>query len=155
MPKEGTPSQLSIIIPVIGGSLLFVLLIVIVAAAYVHREKRRYTQRSRVFELSKYKPPVLTPPVFNPVNPPDEWELDPDDVTLLEVIGEGFFGVVLKAQVFHKPSPRWMVRSRMNSSVRSNSSRRRSSRSSSVDGKQTIKSVVACKMLKGERQTCK
>ena len=81
-------------------------------------------------------PPAVSDSV-KPAKPPDEWEIDRSNLMLLEKIGEGFFGVVLKAHVFHKKpseSQRWMVR--------------RIRTGSNIDGDET-KSVVACKMLKG------
>ena len=42
----------------------------------------------------------LRPPRFDPVVAPSEPpELDPEDLTLLDVLGEGFFGVVLKGEL--------------------------------------------------------
>ena len=65
------------------------------------------------------------------VEPPDEWEVNAGDMTLLEKLGNGFFGVVHRAYLYHSPS----------------SSPRRHGKAKNSLGDQ--KSVVACKMLKG------
>ena len=65
------------------------------------------------------------------VEPPDEWEVNAGDMTLLEKLGNGFFGVVHRAYLYHSPSSR---------------SRRRGKAKNSLGDQ---KSVVACKMLKG------
>ncbi|XP_065844670.1 uncharacterized protein [Oscarella lobularis] len=63
--------------------------------------------------------------------PSDEWEVNSGDMTLLEKLGGGFFGVVYKAYLYHSPSGRMSMLARKE-------------RSSFGDEK----SVVACKMLK-------
>ena len=124
---------------VIASSIVvFVLLIVVVAVFCVCRERRRAEKirRQVVQPALPVSPPTVSDSV-KPVKPLDEWEIDRGDLMLLERIGEGFFGVVLKAQVFHRQpleSQRWMVR--------------RSRTGSDVSGDET-KSIVACKMLKG------
>ena len=64
----------------------------------------------------------------------DDWEVSRGDLTLLERIGEGFFGVVVKAVLYHNPS------NRLNTQC--GPVRRQS-------GDNEYKSIVACKMLKG------
>ena len=64
--------------------------------------------------------------------PSDEWEINSGNMSLLEKLGDGFFGVVYKAYLYHSPSGRL---SRLD----------RKERNSLGDEK----SVVACKMLKG------
>ena len=64
--------------------------------------------------------------------PSDEWEVNSGDMTLLEKLGDGFFGVVYKAYLYHSPSRRTSMLARKE-------------RNSFGDEK----SVVACKMLKG------
>ena len=71
-------------------------------------------------------PAPKSPP--DPCRRPDEWEINHDDVMLLEKIGEGLFGVVHKAQLFHRPSSQWKRMRHRNSN----------------------KSFVACKMHKGK-----
>ncbi|XP_065844331.1 uncharacterized protein [Oscarella lobularis] len=63
--------------------------------------------------------------------PSDEWEINSGNMSLLEKLGDGFFGVVYKAYLYHSPSGRL---SRLD----------RKERNSLGDEK----SVVACKMLK-------
>ncbi|XP_065842852.1 uncharacterized protein [Oscarella lobularis] len=62
----------------------------------------------------------------------DDWDVNLGDLTLLERIGEGFFGVVVKAVLYRNPSNRL----NMQCGVRRQS------------GDNEYKSVVACKMLK-------
>ena len=71
--------------------------------------------------------------------PPDRWEVNRGDMTLLEKLGDGFFGVVHKAYLFHCPNRGLLSRL----SILSSQSRNESGSSASE------KSVVACKMLKG------
>ena len=65
--------------------------------------------------------------------PSDKWEVNSGDMTLLEKLGDGFFGVVYKAYLYHSLSERISMLAR------------KESNSLSYE-----KSVVACKMLKGE-----
>ena len=65
----------------------------------------------------------------------DDWDVNLGDLTLLERIGEGFFGVVVKAVLYRNPSNRL----NMQCGVRRQS------------GDNEYKSVVACKMLKGAK----
>ena len=65
----------------------------------------------------------------------DDWEVNLGDLTLLERIGEGFFGVVVKAVLYRNPSNRL----NMQCGVRRQS------------GDNEYKSAVACKMLKGAK----
>ena len=128
-------SQSTIIVSIIVSFVLFVLLIVVVAVVCVRRERRRAAKSRR--RLQALNPPSSdsVEPAIKPLD--DEWEIDRGDLMLLEKIGEGFFGVVLKAKVFHRQpleSQRWMVR--------------RSRTGTNIGGNET-KSIVACKMLKG------
>ena len=65
------------------------------------------------------------------VEPPDEWEVSSGDMTLLEKLGDGFFGVVHKAYLYRRPSR--------------NTAKIAANETSSFGNE---KSVVACKMLK-------
>ena len=68
--------------------------------------------------------------------PADEWEVNSGDMTLLEKLGDGFFGVVHRAYLYHRPS--------------GSLSRLARKESNSFDNR----SEVACKMLKGASRSC-
>ena len=64
--------------------------------------------------------------------PSDEWEVNFGDMTLLEKLGEGFFGVVYRAYLYHNQSRRFSLQARKDRNFLGDD-----------------KSIVACKMLKG------
>ena len=66
----------------------------------------------------------------------DEWEVNSGDMTLLEKLGAGFFGVVHRAYLYHRPSGSLSRLARKESNSFGN------------------KSEVACKMLKGASLSC-
>ena len=66
------------------------------------------------------------------VEPPDEWEVNLGNMTLLEKLGGGFFGVVYRAYLYQSSS--------------GGSSRQARKEKISFENE---KLVVACKMLKG------
>ena len=66
----------------------------------------------------------------------DEWEVNSGDMTLLERLGDGFFGVVHRAYLYHRPSGSLSKLARKESDLFNN------------------RSEVACKMLKGAWRSC-
>ena len=70
----------------------------------------------------------LATAAFDSVQLRDNWEISRGDIFLLEKIGQGAFGVVVKAHLYHKSSSRLSIR----------------------DLEEENKSTVACKMLKGK-----
>ncbi|XP_065840054.1 uncharacterized protein [Oscarella lobularis] len=72
----------------------------------------------------------LATAAFDSVQLRDNWEISRGDIFLLEKIGQGAFGVVVKAHLYHKSSSRLSIR----------------------DLEEENKSTVACKMLKGSCQ---
>ena len=66
----------------------------------------------------------------------DEWEVNSGDMTLLEKLGDGFFGVVHRAYLYHRSA--------------GNSSRLAQKDRNSFSNR----SEVACKMLKGASRLC-
>ncbi|XP_065844501.1 uncharacterized protein [Oscarella lobularis] len=107
-------SKLKIILPIVISSLILIVFSVIVFVIYARRK-------------ALLRGSLLGPDL---VEPPDEWEVNAGDMTLLEKLGNGFFGVVHRAYLYHSPSSR---------------SRRRGKAKNSLGDQ---KSVVACKMLK-------
>ena len=63
----------------------------------------------------------------------DEWEISRGDLHVLEKIGEGFFGIVHKAYLYHHALKQQKMRSELKRDF----------------GNDDYKSAVACKMLKG------
>ncbi|XP_065840044.1 uncharacterized protein [Oscarella lobularis] len=122
--KDSSVPLFTIIVSVISSSVVFVL--AVLSATYIRRKQQR----------SAY-------PAFDSLQLRDNWEINRGDVFLLETIGQGAFGVVLKAHLYHQSSPRSPTRTSMRSSIRSRFR-------SDPDGKK--KSIVACKMLKGPCQ---
>ena len=112
-------SQLTIILSVVGSFVFFVFVIVIAVVVYARFNSGEYRSAE---SLSSPAPPPHSR------KRPDEWEINHDDVMLLEKIGEGLFGVVHKAQLLHRPSSHW---------------KRMRHRTSN-------KAFVACKMHKGQ-----
>ena len=47
----------------------------------------------------------------------DEWEINPGNIMLLEKIGEGFFGVVREAYLYHDTEKRLTLESRIGSDI--------------------------------------
>ncbi|XP_065841366.1 fibroblast growth factor receptor-like [Oscarella lobularis] len=133
-----------VIVVSVGVSVLVVVLIVVFAVVYVRREKRRYsTSAGKRMQLPNYRPPMALP-LFDPTpEPPDEWEIRPEDLRLLDVMGEGFFGVVLRAEVSHRAETPLMTQKRLSMNLRRDPSMRRRSSTS-----RKIRTLVACKMLK-------
>ena len=112
------------VLPVVG-SFVFLLVFIFVAVAVCvccHRGKCRSAN------LSSPAPRSRIPSRTDSCKRPDAWEISHGDVTLLEKIGEGLFGVVHKAQLLHEPSLQ----------------------PKTVQHRISNKSFVACKMLKGK-----
>ena len=103
------------------------------------QEKRKYQDHLNQLELDTFHPPVLPPVVFNSNEEPDEWEIEADNLNLLEILGEGFFGIVLKAEVYHHGPP-----------VTPGSVRPLGTLNGIGAKGKMEKTIVACKMLKGE-----
>ncbi|XP_065826081.1 uncharacterized protein [Oscarella lobularis] len=141
-PEESKSSILYIVLPVLGGLIVVAAIVVIVAVACVRRQKQGYRTRVHQLELATYRPPHLAPGV-DLTEPPDEWELNPENLTLLEVLGEGYFGVVLKGEIVRGVEPTPSTPRRLNSArgLRHTSVHSRGSTSK-------VKTIVACKMLK-------
>ena len=120
-----------IISPVVG-SITLIFFAVIIFVAYARRRAQRFSWSP----LGSFF-----------AEPPDEWEVNRGDMTLLEKLGDGFFGVVHKAYLFR--TPKRSLSSRLSSRfssrllILSSQSRKDSTFSASE------KSVVACKMIKG------
>ncbi|XP_065841406.1 uncharacterized protein [Oscarella lobularis] len=133
-----------VIVVSVGVSVLVVVLIVVFAVVYVRLEKRRYsTAAEKRMQLPDYRPPMALP-LFDPTSePPDEWEIRPEDLRLLDVMGKGFFGVVLRAEVSHRAEAPLMTQKRLSMKLRRDPSMRRRSSTS-----RKIRTLVACKMLK-------
>ncbi|XP_065844704.1 tyrosine-protein kinase receptor torso-like [Oscarella lobularis] len=110
--ESSSNSHWKIIISVI--SFVFVVVIAIFLVFYGRRRVLR--RKGFVSDLDK---------------PADEWEVNSGDMTLLEKLGDGFFGVVHRAYLYHRPS--------------GSLSRLARKESNSFDNR----SEVACKMLKG------
>ena len=108
-------SHLKVILSVIG-SIAFVSFVITVCAVYARRNsfRQRRALGSDSFE------------------PPDEWEVNPGNMALLEKLGDGFFGVVYRAYLYQSSSV--------------SSSRQARKERNSFENE---KLVVACKMLKG------
>ena len=107
---------------IISVSLTFVVSFVIVFIVYV---RRRATLSRRSFFRSLF------------VDAPDKWEVNPGDMTLLERLGDGFFGIVHKAHLYQRTSRNFLALPEKERSSLGNE-----------------KLVVACKMLKGIEKLC-
>ncbi|XP_065831446.1 platelet-derived growth factor receptor alpha-like isoform X2 [Oscarella lobularis] len=120
--QDSQISQLAIILSVVVS---FAFPIIIAVAVYVRcrSDRRRFADPLSLPDSESFKRL-------------DEWEINHDDMYLLEKIGEGFFGVVHKAQLLHRPTS-------LCKTVRHPNSGR--------DGTEK-NSFVACKMLKGRHQ---
>ncbi|XP_065838937.1 uncharacterized protein [Oscarella lobularis] len=107
----------------VGITAAFLTLTVGTIVVYGGMKKRRHKRllRANLF-LNSYRPPAIAPRHFTH-KVCDSWEISPQNLVLLEKLGEGFFGVVLKAEMTKQVS-----------TVRRSKSFRRK--------------VVACKMLK-------
>lgn len=145
-----SPSDSFPIGPVAGagaGLVLLITLIVIIAFIAIRREKRKYQYRlSQQLELDSFHPPVLPPIDFDPEEEPDEWEICSENLTLLDTVGEGFFGIVLKGQVCHSGPPITTNNVQPLGTLCHGKGRKRLF---GHDKMETM-TVVACKMLKGE-----
>jgi hypothetical protein len=119
--------------------MLIAVVTVIIVFFAILREKQKYQHHLNQLELDTFRPPVLPPAPFNVDEEPDEWEIEADNLNLLEVLGEGFFGIVLKAEVYHYGPPATSDNVRPLGTLCG----------SEAKGKMD-KTVVACKMLKGE-----
>ncbi|XP_065844363.1 uncharacterized protein [Oscarella lobularis] len=106
-------SQWKIILSVVC-SFTFVAFVIIACVVYARR---------KAFRLNSFG--------LDFAEPSDKWEVNSGDMTLLEKLGDGFFGVVYKAYLYHSLSERISMLAR------------KESNSLSYE-----KSVVACKMLK-------
>ena len=135
----------------VSVSVLVVVLIVIVAVAYAvtyfRRTKGSYsTSSENRIQLPNYRPPMIALSTFSPtLEPLDEWEIERKDLRLLDVMGEGFFGVVLRGEMNHGSETPLTTQEQLNMSTRRDPSTRR--QSSSLGQTRTL---VACKMLKGK-----
>ena len=94
---------------------------------------------------------------YVPKEPPDGWEVDPTRINIVELLGEGFFGVVVKAEVvsraFSSPTTppqdiSFAIEQHRSRSVSTSCSLLSSTSTSYPFGGR--KTVVAIKMLKGE-----
>ena len=114
IPAGLSSSPLPVIVSVIC---LFAVLLVLLVAVRVHRKRHRSAAETSV----------------------DEWEINLGDLMLLEKIGEGFFGDVLKAHLYRKPhlDRKLSRRLKMRSKVWRDT------------GDKENKLVVACKRVKG------
>ncbi|XP_065826077.1 uncharacterized protein [Oscarella lobularis] len=143
-PFKSKQSVVPYVVPIVVVLVVVIVIVVIVSVLCVGREKKQYEERIHQLELATYHPPHLAP-CFNPSEPPDEWEIDPENLNLLEVLGEGFFGIVLKGEVMHNApaneSPSTPRRLGSLSGIHSTAMRSKGSVA-------TVKTVVACKMLK-------
>ena len=132
-------SHLVFTLPIIFSSFLFVVLVILIAIYRARRHSAKDLHRH--LESMAFSAPELELPAFDFADAPDAWEIKPDEMTLLDVIGEGFFGVVLKAEI-SRMRPLSTSRRKMSLDDHRLLSRRRSS-------ERKIKTIVACKMLKG------
>ncbi|XP_065842985.1 uncharacterized protein [Oscarella lobularis] len=105
--KDSTSLQLIIIIAAIFSILVFLFFI---AFCIICRRKHRLARTAF-----------------------DEWEISRGDLHVLEKIGEGFFGIVHKAYLYHHALKQQKMRSELKRDF----------------GNDDYKSAVACKMLKG------
>ena len=107
-------SHLKIILSVIG-SIAFVSFVITVCALYARRNSFRLRRALG----------------YDSFEPPDEWEVNPGNMALLEKLGDGFFGVLYRAYLYQSSSV--------------SSSRQARKERNSFENE---KLVVACKMLK-------
>ncbi|XP_065840047.1 uncharacterized protein [Oscarella lobularis] len=129
--QDSSVPRITIIVSVISSFIFLVLTILSVTC--IRRKQHRVAHQA-----------------FDFVQLCDDWEINRGDIFLLEQIGQGAFGVVLKAHLYHLSSPRSSTPSSRRSSRRSKQSSIRSQLGSDPDGEE--KSIVACKMLKGPCQ---
>ena len=128
----------------VGGGVVLTILIIIIALIAIKREKRKYHHHLNQLELETFRPPVLPPVLGQVVEEPDEWEIDPGNLNLLDVLGEGFFGIVLKGEVYHYGPPITTTEVRPLGTL--HQEKRKKSKAGNLKMEKT---VVACKMLKG------
>lgn len=119
----GLSSSTQIFVPVVVTAALLAL---IGFAFVIHRYSRiKKRRRQRVLRanagVDSYNTPAIALGHFTQISR-DSWEISPENLVLLEKLGEGFFGVVYKGELA-KPVP-------------------------TIRGIRTLRKIVACKMLK-------
>jgi hypothetical protein len=131
-----------VIAGLVGGGIILISVIVVISLIAIKLEKLKHGHHLSQLKLEAFQPPVL-PPVLGQAEEPDEWEIDPGNLNLLQVLGEGFLGIVLKGEVYHYGPPITATEVRPLGTIPQGEMK---GRAGTV---KMEKSVVACKMLKG------
>ncbi|XP_065826968.1 uncharacterized protein [Oscarella lobularis] len=100
--SSGSSSTVAIIIAVISVVLVIVIVASILLICHRRRTEKKAAIASSTFPTSLGLTADGQFPRRQPFTPkcrPDDWEVDPSRIRILELLGEGFFGVVVKAEV--------------------------------------------------------
>jgi hypothetical protein len=128
---------------IVAGSVSGVLALIIVISGIFIARRQKHKYHVCQLELSSYHPPRL-PAIGLDGSKPDEWEVEPCNLNMMDVLGEGFFGVVVKGEIYHNGPPITAT------NVRPLGTLSQGQRKKKVSHARMEKTIVACKMLKGE-----
>ena len=142
--SQSSPDKDSLAVGSIAGPVaaVFALAVVISGIFIARRQRHKYRHLCRL-ELDSFHPPHLPAIGFDGTKP-DQWEVEPCNLNIMDVLGEGFFGVVVKGEVYHNGPPATATTLRP-LGILSQGQRKKKVRHAKME-----MTVVACKMLKGE-----
>jgi hypothetical protein len=126
---------------IVAGSVSGVLALIIVISGIFIARRQKHKYHVCQLELSSYHPPRL-PAIGLDGSKPDEWEVEPCNLNMMDVLGEGFFGVVVKGEIYHNGPPITAT------NVRPLGTLSQGQRKKKVSHARMEKTIVACKMLK-------
>eukprot|EP00118_Oscarella_pearsei_P014338 m.122317 g.122317 ORF g.122317 m.122317 type:complete len:395 (+) comp37779_c0_seq7:725-1909(+) len=99
VPEKKRLLTTAAIISTMAGSALLIIITVLFLWMRRRRNTRAKEQETMHLELPTYRPPILQPHYYNKSKPPDSWEVVPSALSFMNVIGQGFFGVVVKGKL--------------------------------------------------------